>query len=82
VAGGERVTKCKGCIYAQADLAASTKGWTAFECGNPESPYSHSLLNVTPHGNKQREVAWSGCIYGVSKVGGDSHTNREAKTVH
>ena len=68
--GGDRVIKCKDCIYAQPDIAASDKGWTAFECGNLESPYSHSLLNVTPHGNKLKGVTWGGCVYGVGKVGG------------
>ena len=65
--GGNRVIKCKDCIYAQPDPAASEKNWTAFQCGNTNSEYVGALLNVSPHGIKESGITWSGCKYGVAK---------------
>ena len=65
--GGGGVVKCKGCIYVQPDPTASERNWTAFKCGNPESEFEGALLNVTLHGGKMNEVAWSGCKYGTTK---------------
>lgn len=42
--------------------------WKAIECANPDSEYHKALLNVTPIGDKQRRVTWSGCPHGEKKV--------------
>ena len=41
--------------------------WKAVECGNPHSEYHKSLLNVTPSGDRQDRVTWSGCREGVAR---------------
>jgi hypothetical protein len=43
--------------------------WKAVECGNPESEYYKALLNVTPNGDKQLRVTWSGCPCGERRNG-------------
>ena len=74
------LVECKNCIYAQPDLAAFDKKWTAFMCVNPKSNYEYSLLNVTPHGNKLDAITWSGCEYGVTKQQNESR-GREAVSI-
>jgi len=56
--------RCISCRFARPDKKASDRGWTAYECGNPESEYHKALLNVTPTGEKQYRITWSGCEYG------------------
>jgi hypothetical protein len=55
---------CVYCIFARPDKSVSTKKWTAYECGNSESPYHKSLLNITKNGNKLQGIIWSGCASG------------------
>ena len=62
----DRKIKCSECEYARADKAASDKSWTAYECGCGESEYFKALLNVTPSGEKQYSITWSGCEEGVA----------------
>ena len=38
--------------------------WPAIQCTNPESEYYRALLNVTPSGDMQDRVTWSGCVCG------------------
>ena len=59
---------CISCRYAQVDESASEKNWKAYECTNADSEYYKALLNVTPHGNKNRRISWSGCDKGSKKV--------------
>ncbi|MGS0745581.1 hypothetical protein ACU70A_06475 [Syntrophomonas erecta subsp. sporosyntropha] len=59
--------KCISCRFAKVDKAASEKNWTAYECGNSESEYYRALLNVTPNGDKNTRISWSGCAYGERK---------------
>ena len=59
--------KCISCRFAQVDKAASEKGWTAYQCSNPESEYHKALLNITPDGNKRTRITWSGCACGERK---------------
>jgi hypothetical protein len=62
--------KCVQCVYVRPDINASDSDWTAYECGNIESPYYKSLLNVTLDGNKLDSVTWQGCEFGKSEVQG------------
>jgi hypothetical protein len=39
------------------------------ECGNPDSEYHKALLNVTPSGDKQQRITWSGCPCGERRDG-------------
>ena len=59
--------KCISCRFARVDKAASEKNWTAYECGNPESEYYKALLNVTPDGDQNSRISWSGCACGERK---------------
>jgi hypothetical protein len=43
--------------------------WEAIQCVCDDSEYYRSLLNVTPHGNKQSEVSWKGCYQGERRCG-------------
>jgi len=56
--------KCISCRFTRQDQNASDKNWTAYECGNPDSPYHKSLLNATPNGDKQNHVSWNRCEQG------------------
>lgn len=56
--------ECAECMYARPDKIASEKGWTAYECGNVDSEYYKSLLNVSSEGDKQRIISWGGCELG------------------
>lgn len=56
--------RCISCRFAREDQAASDRHWTAYECGNSHSEYHKSLLNVTPNGEKQERISWSGCSFG------------------
>ena len=38
--------------------------WAAIQCICYDSEYHKALLNVSPKGDKQREVTWGGCEYG------------------
>jgi hypothetical protein len=40
--------------------------WAAIQCVNPDSEYHGALLNVSPSGDKQSRVTWSGCCEGVA----------------
>jgi hypothetical protein len=46
-----------------------TLKWAAIECGNPDSEYYKALLNVTPGGEMQDRVTWSGCVDGERRCG-------------
>ena len=56
--------KCECCKYVRADKKASKRKWTAYKCGNKESEFYGSLLNVTYNGNELKEVCWIGCKCG------------------
>ncbi len=56
--------KCVDCKYVRADKSASSKNWTAFECGNADSEFYRCLLNVTKNGERQFQVTWCGCECG------------------
>ena len=60
----KELVRCKYCGFVREDKIMSNRFWTAYECGNFESPYYKSLLNVDPMGNKLHRIAWQGCIYG------------------
>jgi hypothetical protein len=60
--------RCISCRYAKVDEKASDKNWTAYECGNEQSEYHKSLLNVTPNGDKQHRISWSGCEHGERRI--------------
>jgi hypothetical protein len=38
--------------------------WAAYECGNPDSEFYKSLLNIRRNGDRQSSVTWRGCEYG------------------
>ena len=63
----ERV-RCISCRYVRVDKKASDKNWTAYECGNSHSEYHNALLNVTPNGDKQYQISWSGCEHGERRI--------------
>ncbi|RJX22342.1 MAG: hypothetical protein C4570_01470 [Ammonifex sp.] len=56
--------RCADCEFARPDKSASSRTWTAFECGNDESEYHRCLLNFTPNGDKQPRITWTGCELG------------------
>lgn len=60
--------KCSKCQYARVDEAAGGREWTAYECGNPRSEYYKALLNVTPDGERLRNISWPGCLEGRVKA--------------
>ena len=60
---------CAACEFSRPDRKASTAGWTAYACTNPESEYFGSLLNVTVDGKKQDRITWTGCESMRKKVG-------------
>ena len=64
----QRRVKCAECRYARPDKKMSEKGWTAYECCNPDSIYHKSLLNVTVNGERQSYISWAGCEYGRRSV--------------
>jgi len=63
----KKVCKCgDGCEYKGTDNICSkqTLKWAAIECGCSDSEYYKALLNVTPGGDKQDRITWSGCPCG------------------
>jgi len=56
--------KCECCKYVRPDKLASSRGWTAYECGNEDSEYYGALLNITHNGDKLNSVTWVGCACG------------------
>ena len=56
--------KCIDCKYVRPDKFASTRGWTAYECGNPDSDYYRCLLNITEKGDRLKKIVWGGCEIG------------------
>jgi len=42
--------------------------WVAYECGNRNSEYFRSLLNVSVDGDKLPNITWTGCEHGERKV--------------
>ena len=46
-----------------------TLTWAAVQCINPDSEYHRCLLNITPNGDKQQRVTWSGCPLGERRCG-------------
>jgi len=42
--------------------------WIPYECGNCESEYFRSLVNVSVDGDKLDEIIWAGCEHGERKV--------------
>ena len=57
--------RCASCKYVRPDKDASERFWTAYECVNSKSEYYGCLLNITRAGDKQREITWRGCKYGI-----------------
>ena len=56
--------KCgEGCEFKATDAVCPKQvlKWAAYECGNLNSEYYKSLLNVSPNGDMQIAVTWSGC---------------------
>ncbi len=43
--------------------------WEAIQCGCPDSGYYRALLNVTPTGDRQKDVSWHGCPQGERRCG-------------
>jgi hypothetical protein len=70
--------KCISCRFAKVDEAASDSKWMAYECSNPQSEYHRALLNVTPDGEKNIRISWSGCACGERKVKHDAKETKEA----
>jgi len=64
--------KCVRCRYVRPDHNASERGWTAYECGNTDSEYFMSLLNITEAGNKSTRIIWTGCPYGAPLKRGEA----------
>ena len=52
-----------GCEHKGTDDICSKQilKWAAYECGCSESEYYKALLNVTPNGDKQERITWTGC---------------------
>ena len=48
--------KCAECIFVRADKNAIIKKRMYYECGNADSDYYLSLLNVTPQGIRQESI--------------------------
>ncbi|OQB13007.1 MAG: hypothetical protein BWY15_01971 [Firmicutes bacterium ADurb.Bin193] len=66
----DKQIKCISCRYARPDKASSDNSWTAYECGNPQSEFYKSLLNVRPDGNKLKRISWPGCEHGERRLNG------------
>lgn len=63
----KRDCKCgKGCKYRNTDeiCPKQTLKWAAIQCVCPDSDYHKALLNVTPSGEPQEHITWSGCECG------------------
>ena len=60
--------KCRDCRFARVDENAGDRDWTAYECGNPESEYHKALINVTPNGERMKNISWQGCEAGRAKI--------------
>ena len=69
--------RCKGC---ELDSDCEYKGtgsicpkqklkWAAIQCGCSNSDYYRALLNITPGGDKQEQLCWSGCEDGERRCG-------------
>jgi len=56
---------CADCKFARPDYDVSEyNSWTAFECGNKNSPFYRSLLNITIDGDTLPMITWQGCEAG------------------
>ena len=64
----QKQIKCISCRFAQPDDHASTRSWTAYECGNPASEFHKALLNVTPKGDMLQRISWGGCEHSERRV--------------
>jgi len=63
--------KCgEGCEFKYTDRICPKQQlkWAAYQCANAASEYHKSLLNVSPNGDKQTEITWSGCKHGKRRV--------------
>lgn len=56
--------KFKWCCFVREDPTMKYDNQSVYECGNPESEYYKSLLNVDLQGNKLPNITWSGCRFG------------------
>ena len=68
---GKKQCRCgEGCEIKHTDHICPKQKvkWTAYECGCPQSDYFKSLLNVTPNGDKQTTITWSGCEHWQRQV--------------
>lgn len=63
--------RCASCTFVKEDATMNTRKWKAYECGNPQSEFHKSLLNVSVHGNKQPAITWSGCSCAVRRAKND-----------
>ena len=64
---GKKECKCgEGCGLKGTDAICPKQElkWAAYQCGCSDSEYHKALLNVTPNGDKQECISWSGCEYG------------------
>ena len=62
--------RCARCRFVRPDHNASTRKWTAYECGNRDSEYYRALLNITLGGGMLPVITWTGCAWGEPLVGG------------
>jgi len=60
--------RCVSCRYAEVDENASDRAWGAVQCGNQNSEYYHSLLNISESGHKLQRVSWKGCKLGERRA--------------
>jgi len=64
----DKPIKCISCKYVRPDPAASTPGWTAYECGHSQSEFYKALLNVRSNGDKLKRISWCGCEFGERRA--------------
>lgn len=60
--------RCKLCRFVREDPTMKCDNQSVYECGNPESEYYKSFLNVDTQGNVLKYITWSGCEFGQRRV--------------
>ena len=60
--------RCAECEYVRINEEASRKRWTAYVCGNENSEYYKTFLNVSANGDEQKRVTFGGCKHGRKRV--------------
>jgi hypothetical protein len=63
--------KGKDCEIRKTDKRCEeqTLLWAAIQCVCTDSEYHRALLNVTPDGDMQGAITWSGCEFGERRSG-------------